>query len=255
MITKEQASLRGRSALIIGASSGVGRATAELLIAEGAHVVAIARHAGALDALRAEVGPVQTIEADAARSDVAQRLLREFKPELVVLTAGVHARLAPLDEQTWESVSEPWNVDAQAAFHLVKAALTIPLSPGSTVVVVSSGAAIGGSPLSGGYAGAKRMQWLFAEYAQELSERKGLGIRFVAVLPAQLIEGTEIGESASAAYGALRGMSGADYMKARFEEPLDVAKVADAIVSCLRGDIAQDVAAIGITGQGIKPLE
>jgi hypothetical protein len=44
------------------------------------------------------------------------------------------------------------NSDSQAAFHLVKGALTMPLSPGRMVVVVSSGAAIDGSPLSGRYA-------------------------------------------------------------------------------------------------------
>jgi hypothetical protein len=141
----------------------------------------------------------------------------------------------------------------QAAFRLAKSSLTIPLSPGSTVVLVSSGAAINGSPLSGGYAGAKRMQWLLAGYAQQLSNRKNLGIRFLAVLPHQLIEGTEIGKSASAAYGALQGVSGTDFMK-RFKVPLDVDKVAAAIVGGLRGDVGQGVTAISVTGQGVEPL-
>jgi hypothetical protein len=53
----------------------------------------------------------------------------------------------------------------------------------STVFIVSSGAAIDGSPLSSGYAGAKRMEWFLADYAQKVSNAKELGIRFVAVLP------------------------------------------------------------------------
>jgi hypothetical protein len=71
---------------------------------------------------------------------------------MTVLSAGARPRRAALDEQTWERFSEPLNSDSQAAFHLVKGALTMPLSPGRMVVVVSSGAAIDGSPLSGGYA-------------------------------------------------------------------------------------------------------
>lgn len=48
-------SMRGKTAVVIGASSGVGRATVKALISEGAHVAAVARGGEALDALRAEV--------------------------------------------------------------------------------------------------------------------------------------------------------------------------------------------------------
>jgi NAD(P)-dependent dehydrogenase (short-subunit alcohol dehydrogenase family) len=247
-------SIRGKTAVVIGASSGVGRATVKALISEGARVAAVARGGDTLDALRAEVAePVQTLQADAADPMATQRLLREFRPELVVLAAGVRPRMAALDEQTWETFSEPWNSDAQAAFHLMKGAVTMPLSPGSTVVVVSSGAAINGSPLSGGYAGAKRMQWLLAGYAQQLSDKKKLGIRFLAILPDQLIEGTEIGNGAAAAYGGWQGISGADFMN-RYKVPLVVDKVAAAIVRSLRGDVGQGVTAIRVTGQGVEPL-
>jgi hypothetical protein len=41
----------------------------------------------------------------------------------------------------------------QHAFHWIREALLLPLRPGSTVVAMSSGAAVAGSPLSGGYAG------------------------------------------------------------------------------------------------------
>jgi len=58
-----------------------------------------------------------------------------------------------------------------------------PLAPGSIVITLSSGAALRGSPLSGGYAGAKAaIRWLTAYAAQE-SGREGLGIRFVSLLP------------------------------------------------------------------------
>jgi hypothetical protein len=44
----------------------------------------------------------------------------------------------------------------------LQAALNQPLKPGSRVLVVSSGAAENGSPMSGGYGGAKRMLWFMA---------------------------------------------------------------------------------------------
>ena len=246
--------LRGRTALVAGASSGVGKATAKALVSEGVRVAAMARGAEALAALRSEVPEgLDTFQADAADPAVAERLLRELRPDLVVLAAGVHARLAPLDEQSWETFSQAWNADTKAAFLFAKAALTLPLTAGSTVVIVSSGAAIGGSPLSGGYAGAKRMQWLLAGYAQQVSDAKKLGIRFLAVLPKQLIEGTQIGADASAAYGGKAGISATEFMK-RFGAPLDAEKVAAAILGGLRGEVATGVTAIAVTGKGVESL-
>jgi NAD(P)-dependent dehydrogenase (short-subunit alcohol dehydrogenase family) len=52
--------------------------------------------------------------------------------------------------------------DVKAGLYWLQAALNLPLKPGSRVLVVSSGAAQNGSPLSGGYAGAKRMLWFMA---------------------------------------------------------------------------------------------
>ena len=50
-------------------------------------------------------------------------------------------------------------------------------------ILISSGAALGGSPISGGYAGAKRMQMFLAGYAQKESDLLGRGIRFVSLAP------------------------------------------------------------------------
>ncbi len=247
-------SLRNKVAVVIGASSGVGRATVTQLLAEGARVTAIARGAEGLARLSAETkGVAQTIPADATDPNTANRVLRELRPDLVILSAGQIPNMQPIDEQTWETFSEPWNSDMKAAFHVVQSALTVPLAPGSTVVIVSSGAAINGSPLSGGYAGAKRMQWLLAGYAQKISDAKKLGIRFVAVVPTQLIQDTPIGDGASAAYGALQGISGSDFMK-RFDVPLDVEKVGAAILSALRGELEATKTALGVNGKGAEAL-
>jgi NAD(P)-dependent dehydrogenase (short-subunit alcohol dehydrogenase family) len=248
--------LQDKSAVVIGASSGVGLATVKQLVSEGVSVVAVARGREGLSALSARFdGAVRTVQADATDATTAERLLREFDPQLVVLAAGVRPDMGTFDEFSWEAFSSPWNADTKAAFHLLKAVLALPLRAGSTVAIVSSGAAIAGSPLSGGYAGAKRMQWLMAEYAQEVSDAKKFGIRFLAVLPRQLIVDTEIGTTAATNYGAAQGLSAAEFLKRRWNVPLDADKVGAAIVSGLRGDIADGVTAIGVTGEGVEPLE
>ena len=243
--------LRDKSAVIIGGSSGVGETTVKALISEGARVTAVARGADRLRALAATAGDgLSTLQGDATDSAFVEQLLRNLKPDLVVLTAGVTPRMGRVDEFNWESFSEAWNVDVKASFLLIKQALTLPLAPGSTVVVVSSGAAIAGSPLSGGYAGAKRMEWLLADYAQKVSDAQKLGIRFLAVLP-RPIEGTTIGARGAAAYSAMKGITSEAYMK-RVGVPLD--KVVSAILTTLRGGITAETNAIAVTGDGIEPL-
>jgi NAD(P)-dependent dehydrogenase (short-subunit alcohol dehydrogenase family) len=156
-------SLQGKTAVIIGGSSGVGKATVKALISEGVGVTAVARGAERLVTLSTEVGDrLETLQGDATDPAFVEHLLRELRPNLVVLAAGVTPQMGRIDEFDWESFSEAWNGDRKASFFLLKHALTLPLRPGSTVVLVSSGAAIDGSPLSGGYAGAKRMQWFLA---------------------------------------------------------------------------------------------
>jgi NAD(P)-dependent dehydrogenase (short-subunit alcohol dehydrogenase family) len=244
-------SLRGKNAVVIGGSSGVGKATVKALLAEGARVTAVARDRERLRALKEEVhdGAARR-QGDATDPVFVERLIRELRPDLVVLTAGITPRMGRVDEFDWESFSEAWNVDVKASFLLVKQALTLPLHPGSTVVLVSSGAAIEGSPLSGGYAGAKRMEWLLASYAQKVSDSKKLGIRFVAVLP-RPIEGTAIGERAATAYGAMSGITAETFMK-RVGVALD--EVASAILTILCEGVPAGANAIAVTGSGIEPL-
>jgi NAD(P)-dependent dehydrogenase (short-subunit alcohol dehydrogenase family) len=226
-----------QTALVIGAGSGVGQATAGALTAAGARVLTAGRERDATD-------PAQVAA-----------LLAEADPDLVVVTAGTRPRMAPIEEQTWESFSMPWNVDVKIAFEVGRAALARPLRPNSTVVIVSSGAGLnaGGSPLSGGYAGAKRMQMFLAGYFQRAADAGELGIRFVALAPLQFLVGTRIGEAAAAAYGAEAGEAGGHYIK-RWPLPLDPAGVAHAILSIASGDEYRESTVLGVTGKGLEPL-
>ncbi|HJZ07744.1 MAG TPA: SDR family oxidoreductase, partial [Trebonia sp.] len=197
--------LSGTTAIVTGASRGFGRGTAVALHAAGAHVIGIARDRAPLDELRAELGDAFTpVAADAADPVAAGHLIDTYQPRVLVLNAGVSPLSRPLHEHTWETFSRPWDVDVRHAFHWTREALLRPLPPGSAVVALSSGAALQGSPLSGGYAGAKATIRFLTAYAADESERAGLGIRFTAVLP-QLTPATELGAAAVAAYAARQG--------------------------------------------------
>jgi NAD(P)-dependent dehydrogenase (short-subunit alcohol dehydrogenase family) len=223
-------------ALVIGAGSGVGQATAAALSAAGVEVLATGRDRDATD-------PAQV-----------KALLAEADPDLVVVAAGARPRMASIEEQSWESFSEPWNVDVKIAFAVGRAALARPLRRGSTVLIISSGAALTGSPLSGGYAGAKRTQIFLAEYLQHAADARALGIRFVALAPRQLLAGTAIGEAAAAAYGGEAGESVEAYMERRFPVPLDPAGVARAIVAIAAGEEHPEATVLGVTSNGIEAI-
>ena len=110
-------------------------------------------------------------------------VIAEHRPRLLVLNAGATPHAATIQDQTWTTFSENWNVDVGTPSTSRVPRLLAPLAPGSSVVSLSSGAARMGSPMSGGYAGAKATIGFISAYAASESERNSLGIRFVALLP------------------------------------------------------------------------
>jgi NAD(P)-dependent dehydrogenase (short-subunit alcohol dehydrogenase family) len=230
--------LTGSTAIVTGASRGFGRGIADALTAAGARVVGVAR-SGA------------DVTADAADPATAQRLIDEHQPRTVVLCAGAAPQMSPLQEQTWESFSQNWNVDVAQAFHWTRYALRRPLAPGSTVIAVSSGAAINGSPLSGGYAGAKATVKLITDYAAIESQLGGLGIEFVSVLP-QLTPATELGEKAVAAYAQRQGVD-VDTFVASLRPALTAEQVGKSMLEIAMGE-ARDHRAYMLSSAGLSPL-
>jgi NAD(P)-dependent dehydrogenase (short-subunit alcohol dehydrogenase family) len=175
--------LAGVTALVTGASRGLGRGIATALSTAGAQVVGVARDHAPLDELRAKLGESFTaVSADAADPVVAGQLIDSWHPAVLVLDAGATPLPRLVQHHTWQTFSRNWEVDVAHAFHWVREALLAPLEPCSTVVTLSSGASLFGSPLSGGYAGAKAAIRFLTGYAAEESRREQLGIRFVALL-------------------------------------------------------------------------
>src|ERR1700691_1056528 len=168
MISQE---LSGTTALVTGASRGFGRGIAVALAQAGAQVVGAPRTAARLEELRGQLGASFTpVVADAAAPVAAGHLLDQYRPRTLVLNAGASPLPRPIHQQTWHTFSRNWDVDVQHAFGWTREALLLPLEPGSTVIAMSSGAALRGSPLSGGYAGAHGTIRVIAAHAAAARE-------------------------------------------------------------------------------------
>jgi NAD(P)-dependent dehydrogenase (short-subunit alcohol dehydrogenase family) len=244
--------LSGRTTIVVGASRGLGRGIAIAFAEAGAAVVAVSRTAAPFPEQAQGAGTIQPEVADAGDATVAGGLLDRYDPEVVILVGGASPLMRPLQHQTWETFSVNWHTDVRVAFHWLREVLLKPLRPGSRVVVVSSGAALAGSPLSGGYAGAKATQRFITGYAQDEATRAGLSITFSAVLP-RITPLTDLGRPAVRAYAARSGQSEEDYM-AQFGEPLTPQVAGAALVELVGADAATVAPGYLLTGAGLQKL-
>ncbi len=221
--------LVGRTALVTGASRGFGQGISIALTAAGVRVIGLARSSDRLDALATEIGDAFTpVAADATDPKIAQSMVADHHPDILVLNAGATPPLAPIHEQTWESFTVNWTVDTRHVFEWIRAALRLPLRPGSVAIAVSSGAALRGSPLSGGYASAKAAIRFISTYAAEESDRASLGIRFRTLFP-QLTPSTDLGAAGVVGYAARQGISVETFAK-DFEPALTPEQVGAAVI-------------------------
>jgi len=244
--------LSGKTTMVVGASRGLGRGIATAVGAAGATVIAVARSAPTSAELGDDAGTIQPVVADASDASAAGSLLDRYEPDALVLVAGANPLMRPLQHQTWETFSVNWNTDVRIAFHWLREALLKPLRPGSRVVVISSGAALAGSPLSGGYAGAKATQRFITGYAQEEANRADLDITFTAVMP-RITPLTDLGRPAVQAYAARSGQSEEEYVK-QFGEPLTPEAAGAAVVELLQADAATVAPGYLLTGAGLQKL-
>jgi NAD(P)-dependent dehydrogenase (short-subunit alcohol dehydrogenase family) len=222
---------KGQTALVVGGSRGFGRGVVERLVGCGMAVTAVARSRKDLEELARRTS-AKIIVADATDEQAARRILSEIEPNLLVLSAGTGLDLRPLHEHTWETFSRPWEVDTKLTFLWVQATLLAEKAP-QHVVVFGSGAALFGSPLGGGYAGAKKMNGFIAEYAMDLASRTKRPIRFHCLIP-PMSPHTEFGAAAARAYAKMAGQSFEDFVK-QLPSPPTPADIADAVIA-LHGD-------------------
>ena len=246
--------LSGKQVAIIGAGRGVGRSIVASAYFEGARVLAVARNTEALARLAVEFPGIEILAIDATDETAPARVFSMIQPDVLVICGGALPYVAPLQEQTWEQFARNWDTDVRASFLFCKAALRLPLSPGASIVLISSGAAIGGSHLSGSYAGAKRMQMFLAEYAQEASERLNLGLRFLALAPRRIMPGTALGQNAVEGYSRYNGISAAEFIDQLRPAGQTPEHVAKALVELVTAPTGNEGNVFVVSGSGVESL-
>lgn len=241
-------------AVVTGGHSGLGLGIVEALVAKGARVTVLARDAERLAAVHQTLG-VDTVQGDITDAALASKLLGELRPRIVILNAGYMPRIAPIHEQTWDDFRAMWECDVQAGLGWIQAAIRTPLPHGSRVMLGSSGAAVAGSPLSGGYAGAKRMLWLMAHYANGVSAEQDLGIRFQTLVPLQMIGETDRGRHAAQAYAKRKRVTPEQFL-AGFGKPMPPRDYGRHVVEILSDARYESGTAFGLKGDsGITSLD
>jgi NAD(P)-dependent dehydrogenase (short-subunit alcohol dehydrogenase family) len=220
--------MTGKNVVVIGGSRGVGRQIVAAAHGGAARVLAVARQEPPLRRLAQEFAGCAVLELDATGEAAPGRVFNTLEPDVLVLCAGAFPPAAPLHELGWREFSANWDADVRIAFNFCKAALSRPLRAGASVIVISSGAALAGSPISGGYAGAKRTQLFIANYSQKESDRLELGLRFTALAP-RIMPDTELGAHAVAGYSRYLGISAADFVGG-MDSPPTAADVASAVI-------------------------
>jgi 3-hydroxybutyrate dehydrogenase len=148
--------LSGRTALVTGAASGIGRACAVRLAAAGARVVAVDRDAGALATTAAAHGLVAAV-ADLSRPDEAEEILGGYldATDVLVNNAGLQ-HVAPLPEFPPERFAYLHTVMLAAPFRLVRRVLPHMYANGwGRIVSISSVHGLRASPFKAAYVSAK----------------------------------------------------------------------------------------------------
>jgi NAD(P)-dependent dehydrogenase (short-subunit alcohol dehydrogenase family) len=244
--------LTDKKVVVIGGSRGVGRRVVGAAVRKGARVLAVARQEGPLRQLAQDVPGAEVLSLDATDEAAPAKVFDVLQPDVLVLSAGAFPPAAPLHEQNWQQFRVNWETDVKMAFHFCKAALTRPLAAGASVILISSGAALQGSPISGGYAGAKRTEIFIQNYSQKESDRLGLGIRFMALAP-RMMPDSELGRHAVAGYSRYLGISPAEFVQG-MESPPTSSDVAAAVIELVTNPDPSKGSVFVVWGKGLEPV-
>jgi serine 3-dehydrogenase len=212
------ASLKGQVVLVVGASSGIGRATAVLFASEGARVMAAARREDRLKTLREEHPEIQTAVADATDAAAMARLAEETRARLGEIDIVVYNTGTNIKDRTLVNLTPPrWDMMLQTnlngAFYITHAVLpAMRARKAGHLIFVASISGLFPDVSGAAYQAAKRGVVGFA-HAIRVEEKEN-GIRACALCPG-LVE-TEILEN--------RPVKPSPEMLAKAMQPEDVAE-------------------------------
>jgi NADP-dependent 3-hydroxy acid dehydrogenase YdfG len=229
--------LAGAVAVVTGAGSGIGRAVAQALVAQGAVVWAVGRRRNALEETAASAtGPGQVhplsgdVSADAGVADIVDRLLRESGGVDVLVHCAGAVSLGPVESAPVDELDRQYRVNVRAPFLLTQALLPSIRARRGQIVFVNSSAGLAAPANAAQYAATKFALRGFADSLR--AEVNGEGVRVLTVYP---------GRTAT-----VHEMEGKPYRPDRLAQPEDVA--ATIVQALAMSDTAE------ITDLTIRPM-
>lgn len=194
--------LAGKVALITGAGSGIGRASAQLLAKAGVKVAALGRTDEELkqtvNQIQQQGGEAIPVVADVSQPDLMQQATQQIgdrwgRIDIVLANAGINGVWAPLEELAPEEWDKTLNINLKGTFLTVKYAVPYLKKQGGSVIVTSSvnGTRMFSNTGATAYACSKAAQVAFTKMvALELAEHR---VRVNVICPGAIE--TDIGES------------------------------------------------------------
>jgi NADP-dependent 3-hydroxy acid dehydrogenase YdfG len=205
--------LRGQTALITGASGGIGTAVALALAEEGVRLVLVGRDAEKLNDLATRTGSSEVIQADL--TDDAQLLAAAARVEevdLLIHNIGLF-RGGPLETAPVQDLDDQYRVNVRVPYLLTQALLPSLIRRQGQVVFVNSGA--GAAPARGSWGAYAATKHALRALADALrAEVNPQGVRVLTVFP---------GRTATAMQEEVHRFEGRPYDPGRFLQPEDVA--------------------------------
>jgi NADP-dependent 3-hydroxy acid dehydrogenase YdfG len=216
-------------AVVTGASSGIGAATARRLAAEGLHVVAAARRTDRLEALVKEIGNATAVECDITDDASVARLADAVAGldgtlTLLVNNAGGARGMDPVASGSVDDWQWMYDVNVLGTLRVTKALLpALEASGRGTIVTIGSTAAFTVYEGGGGYAAAKHAQTALVGTLR--LEIVGKPVRVIEIDPGMV----RTDEFSLKRFG---DPAKADAVYAGVKEPLVADDIADCVVWC-----------------------
>ena len=223
------ARLKGKTAVVTGGATGIGRAAAKRFIDEGAFVFIFGRRKDALDAAIADLGPsARAVQGSISDEADLDRLYAAVKAErgsldIVFVNAGTGSQV-PLGQMTAEHIDEIFDTNVKGSIFTVQKALPL-MGEGCSIILTGSSAGSTGSPAFSAYSASKAaVRSLARSWAIDL---KGTGIRVNVLSPgptATELAKEAVGEEGLKAFGSMNPLQ-------RVAEPAEIGAVAAFLAS------------------------